>query len=55
MQIAYLLADAQTVEREYTPLEIIPDNYEKMLIAMDDVRFPSRNGIIHNQIWNIKL
>jgi len=55
VQVAYLLADEQTVEREYAPLEIIPDNYKKMLVTMDDVRFPSRNGIIHKQIWNFDL
>jgi predicted AAA+ superfamily ATPase len=50
VQVAYLLTDEQTAEREYAPLEIIPDNYKKMLITMDDVRFPSRNGILHKQI-----
>jgi predicted AAA+ superfamily ATPase len=55
IQVAYLLADEQTAEREYAPLEIIPDNYEKMLITMDDVQFSSRNGIIHNQIWNLEM
>jgi predicted AAA+ superfamily ATPase len=55
IQVAYLLADEQTAEREYAPLEIIPDHYEKMLLTMDDVQFPSRNGIIHNQMWNFGL
>jgi predicted AAA+ superfamily ATPase len=55
VQVAYLLADEQTAEREYAPLEVISDNYEKMLLTMDDVRFPSRNGIIHNQIWNLDI
>ena len=55
IQVAYLLADEQTVEREYTPLEIIPDHYEKILITMDDIQFPSRNGIAHSQMWNLDL
>jgi predicted AAA+ superfamily ATPase len=29
IQVTYLLADEHTVQRKYTPLEVIDDNYEK--------------------------
>ncbi|MDR3226558.1 MAG: ATP-binding protein [Prevotellaceae bacterium] len=55
VQATYLLVDEQTVEREYAPLELVSDNYEKMVVSLDDVHFPSRNGIQHFQIWNVRF
>jgi predicted AAA+ superfamily ATPase len=55
LQVTYLLVDEQTIQREYAPLELVPDNYEKIVLSLDDVLFPSRNGILHSQIWNLKL
>ncbi|MDR0619410.1 MAG: ATP-binding protein [Bacteroidales bacterium] len=55
VQSTYLMIDEQTIEREYSPLESITDNYEKIVVSLDDVRFPQRNGIKHEQIWNFKL
>jgi len=46
VQVAYLLATAETVEREFSPLEAIPDNYPKYVLSMDEVD-RSRNGIRH--------
>ena len=54
VQATYLLLDEKTIEREYTPLEAIPDNYEKIVVSLDDVRFPQKNGIKHEQIWNFR-
>jgi len=53
LQVTYLLIDEKTIEREYSPLESIPDNYEKMVVSLDEVKFPQRNGIKHEQIWNV--
>jgi uncharacterized protein len=53
LQCTYVLVDEQTIRREYTPLEAIPDNYEKMVISVDDVSFPSNNGIRHIQAWKL--
>jgi predicted AAA+ superfamily ATPase len=54
VQVAYLLFDEKTIEREYAPLESIPDNYEKVVISLDDVQFSQKNGIKHIQIFNFK-
>jgi predicted AAA+ superfamily ATPase len=53
VQCAYLLADEQTARREYAPLEAIPDNYEKMVVSLDDLVLPSNQGIRHTQAWNL--
>ncbi len=51
VQSTYLLAEEETIKREYTPLEGISDNYEKYVVSMDDLRLPSRNGIEHVRTW----
>lgn len=49
VQVAYLLASAETIEREFTSLEKINDNYPKYVISMDEFDM-SRNGIKHINI-----
>ena len=53
VQSTYMLTDEQTIEREYTPLEIITDNYEKIVVSLDDFQLPSRNGIRHIRAWEL--
>jgi predicted AAA+ superfamily ATPase len=53
IQSAYILTDEQTIKREYTPLESIEDNYEKFVVSLDDVAFPSNKGIKHVQAWGL--
>lgn len=53
LQSTYLLADEQTAKREYAPLEAIRDNYEKVVVSLDDIALPSNNGILHVQAWNL--
>ena len=53
VQSAYLLIDKQTIEREYSALEAIDDSYEKIVVSMDDVVLPIRQGIKHIQVWNL--
>lgn len=53
IQSTYILIDEQTVEREYAPLEAIADNYEKMVVSLDDLSLPLRGGIKHVQAWNL--
>ena len=53
VQCAYLLIDAPTLHREYAPLEAIQDNYEKMVVSLDDLALSSNKGIRHIQSWNI--
>ena len=49
IQVAYLLASPETIEREFSSLEKINDNYPKYLISMDEFDM-SRNGIRHINI-----
>lgn len=52
VQATYILVDQMTIEREYTPLEAIGDNYEKIVVSLDDICLPSKEGIKHIQAWH---
>lgn len=54
VQSTYILIDEQTIEREYAPLEAINDHYEKIVVSLDDIALPSRNGIKHVLVWKLK-
>ncbi len=54
IQITYLLASEETVEREFSVLEKIPDNYPKYVVSMDEIN-RSRNGIKHMNIRKFLL
>ena len=53
LQSTYLLIDKETIEREYASLEAIEDNYEKIVVSLDDLTLPSKEGIKHVQAWNL--
>lgn len=53
VQVTYMLIDEQTIEREYAPLECIADNYEKLVVSLDDLQMPSHNGIKHVRAWEL--
>lgn len=53
LQTAYLLTDEATISREYAALENIKDNYEKIIVSLDDVAMPPNKGIKHIQAWNL--
>lgn len=53
IQCTYQLTDKVTIEREYMPLEIIEDNYEKVVISLDDFQLSSKEGIRHIQAWEL--
>lgn len=44
LQVAYLLASPETIEREFKALDMIPDNYPKMVLSIDK-SIPPRKGI----------
>jgi len=50
-QVCYLLSSEETAEREYRPLEALPDNYRKHVLSMDRIHL-GRNGIEHYYIPN---
>jgi hypothetical protein len=54
VQVCYLLASDDTIEREFSSLESIPDNYPKYVLSMDEID-RSRNGIIHQNIRDFLL
>ena len=54
IQVAYLLASPETIEREFISLEKINDNYPKYVISMDEFDM-SRNGIRHINIIDFLL
>lgn len=49
VQVCYLLASDETIEREFSPLLKIKDNYEKYVLSMDEFDF-SMDGIKHINI-----
>jgi len=51
IQVAYSVADKKVAEREFGNLEKINDDYEKVVLTLDDVSFGNKNGIEHLEIW----
>ena len=51
IQVAYLLIEEKTIEREFGNLEAIKDNYPKLVITMDETPVSNSKGIEH---WNIR-
>lgn len=53
LQSTYMLTEEATIEREYSALEAIDDNYEKIIVSLDEITMPSRRGIEHIQAWKL--
>ena len=49
IQVAYLLATEETIQREFSALDVIPDHYPKFVLSLDDIDL-SRNGIRHKNL-----
>lgn len=45
LQVCYLLASGETIDREFGALEQIADNHPKYVLSMDQLPFQGRNGI----------
>lgn len=54
LQVAYLLASDETVQREFGSLLAIEDNYPKYVLSMDRFDF-GREGILHHYIPDFLL
>lgn len=54
IQVAYLLASQETIDREFSSLEQIHDNFPKYVLTLDSFQ-RSRNGIIHMNIKDFLL
>lgn len=55
IQIAYLIADEKTRNREFGNLLDISDNYEKMVVSLDDTLSGDFRGIRHRNIREFLL
>lgn len=53
LQSAYMLIDEPTVIREYSSLEAIDDNFEKIVVSLDEITLPVKEGIRHIQAWDL--
>ena len=54
IQVAYLLANDETIKREFSVYNFVKDSYPKYVVSMDDLDF-SQNGIIHKNIKDFLL
>ena len=54
VQVAYLLANEETIKREFSVYNFVKDSYPKYVVSMDDLDF-SQNGIIHKNIKDFLL
>lgn len=54
VQVTYLLASEETIQREFTSYDNIKDNFPKYVLSMDEFDM-SRNGIKHRNIRNFLL
>jgi predicted AAA+ superfamily ATPase len=54
VQVAYLLASEETIEREFLPLKKIKDNYPKYVLSMDTLNF-SQEGIMHKNVMKFLM
>lgn len=55
IQVTYLLASPETVEREFSPLKKIEDNYPKYVLSMDNLGEYNIDGIIRKRIIDFLL
>lgn len=54
VQVAYLLASDEVIEREFSPLLEVPDKFNAYVISLDEKDF-SRCGVIHKNIIDFLL
>lgn len=55
VQVTYLMNEQSTVEREFTPLKDIKDNYPKYVVSMDNKWHDNVEGIQHKHIADFLL
>ncbi len=53
IQVAYNLSNEKVIEREFGNLKNIKDNFEKIVITLDDITIGNIDGIKHLQAWNL--
>lgn len=53
LQIAVTVMDQQVYDREFGAFKTIDDNYEKFVVTLDEICFPSFKGIKHLRAWEL--
>ena len=55
VQVCWEMAgNEETAQREYAPLLKISDQYRKVLVTLDEIRFPNNNGVEHIFPWELQ-
>jgi predicted AAA+ superfamily ATPase len=54
IQVCYLLASPETIDREFSSLLAVQDNYPKYVVSMDEIDL-SRDGVRHLNIREMLL
>ncbi len=52
VQVAYVMANSATIDREFGAFDKVKDNLPKYVVTMDDILIKNENGIIHKHIWD---
>lgn len=55
IQVTYLLASPETIEKEFSPLKSVQDNYPKYVLSMDNLENYNIDGIIREKIIDFLL
>ncbi len=53
IQVAYNLTDEKVIKREFGNLKLIKDNFEKIVVTLDDITIGNVEGIKHLQAWKL--
>ncbi len=53
IQVAYLLSDENVIKREFGNLSLIKDNFEKIVITLDDINIGNIDGVKHISAWEL--
>ena len=53
VQVCYILNGSKTMQREFGNLMLIEDNYEKIVVSLDDIKFSDYEGIKHFWPWEL--
>jgi len=52
VQVAYVMANSATIDREFGAFDKVKDNLPKYVVTIDDILIKNENGIIHKHIWD---
>jgi len=53
VQVAYMLTDENVIKREFGNLLAIKDNYEKLVVTLDDLNIGIIDGVKHINAWSL--